>query len=131
VRNVREGESEDPDKQHGHIPDLATTLQAMTITHQPTVVIGSTPIANPTTGATTHNILMKVGDTAGGARILPLHVVPMTLKGAWGRNYRRNYSSIPEVVPNLFMAHFQDARALQFVWARRPWTMGKELRHCC
>ena len=121
-RNVREGGSEDPDRQHGHIPDLATTLQTMTITHQPTVVIGSTPSANPTAGATAHNILMKVGDTAGTARILPLHVVQTALKGAWGRNY----SSISEIAPNLFMAHFQDARALQFVWARQPWTVGKE-----
>ncbi|RLN27607.1 hypothetical protein C2845_PM05G20890 [Panicum miliaceum] len=86
----------------------------MTVTHQPTVVIGSTPIANPTAGATAHNILMKVGHTAGTTRILPLHVVQTALKGAWGRNC----SSISEIAPNLFMAHFQDARALQFVWAR-------------
>jgi len=27
----------------------------------------------------------------------------------------------------VFMAHFQDARALHFVWMRQPWVVGKEV----
>jgi len=66
---------------------------------------------------------MKVGDTAGTARILPLHAVQTALRGAWGRSY----SDISEIAPNVFMAHFQDARALHFVWMRQPWVVGKEV----
>ena len=65
---------------------------------------------------------MKVGDSAGTARIIPLRVVQAALRGPWGRSYH----DISEIAPNLFMAHFQDARALQFVWTRQPWSVGKE-----
>lgn len=98
------------------LPDATTALQ-------PTIVINPPRTSNISFGPTAHNLLMKVGDTAGTARILPLRVVQSALKGAWGRSYL----DVSEIAPNLFMAHFHDARALQFVWTKQPWSVGKEI----
>ena len=112
-------------------PDTGTLLAAQTnqalqqisVPHQPTIIIAPNPAVGPSFEPTAHNLLMKVGDSAGSARVLPLRVVQAALKGAWGRNYY----NISEIAQNLFMAHFRSARALQSVWTRQPWLLGREV----
>lgn len=102
--------------------ELEASLQAMSLLPREEVVVHleQTEYSSQVRGQ--FNMLMKVGDSGGQYRPVPLE----GLKSALARVWTRVYLDISQVDTNLFLAHFRSSQDQSWVWARQPWLFGSD-----
>lgn len=108
---------------HSQLPEIATSLEAMTITPTKEIRVRLQQSPETATVQTTHNLLMKVGHSGGQQRQIPLEALKKPMAKAW----QRVYLDISQVESNLFMAHFRNYEDLSWVWQKQPWSFGSDV----
>jgi hypothetical protein len=104
------------------VPDLALTLQAMSLTEPGLCTLQSTHVVQEQNLDFAYCLLMKIACTGGTPRNISQQTVEQSMARAW----RRNFFAISQVSNTIFMAHFRTQEEMFWVFTRQPWAISSD-----
>uniref|UniRef100_A0ACD5ZYI7 Uncharacterized protein n=1 Tax=Avena sativa TaxID=4498 RepID=A0ACD5ZYI7_AVESA len=104
----------------GGIPDLALTLQAMSLAEPVLCKVQDNQVMKQEDLDFSFCLLMKIACTGG----TPKNISQTSLEQAMAKAWREKYYAISQVSNTVFMAHFRSQEGMILVYTRQPWTVN-------
>ena len=115
--NPNQGQNHD-----GSVPDLALTMQAMSLSEPGLCRIQDNQEVKQEISDFSCCLIMKVANTGATPRAISQQVLEESMARAW----KEKFNGITQVSSSVFLAHFKSQEDMVSVYIKQPWVASSE-----